>query len=93
MRLTQIRVESALLKHFLRHRGSQGSKTRQASRPDAGRLETSLRLSFTVDPRLFEDKQVVHAEVVTFHAGYFGNLDDLARPAHEPAHLHDNVNG
>jgi hypothetical protein len=62
-------------------------------RSNPGRVKITLRPPFLIHTRLFEDKQVVHDQVLAVRARYLGNLHHLARSAGKTGGLHDDVNG
>src|SRR6185312_17392494 len=62
-----------------------------ASRPNAGGVELSDRVTVEVDAGLLEDEEVVHLELIAFHAGEFADADDLSLAARQATGLHDNL--
>src|SRR5262249_12551025 len=80
-------------KHFHGQWRPSGGQLVQASRPDTADVKVALGRQVVVHARLPEPEQIVHADNFIFHAGDFGNLDNLAGTAGQAGNLHDNVNG
>ena len=61
------------------------------TRADAGADEMAGRVAVAVDAGLFEDEQVVHLNVIAFHAGDFADADHFSLAAGQTPGLHDDL--
>src|SRR5579883_542728 len=62
------------------------AKPFQELRPDTGGLEGSDHVAVGADAFAHEGEDLVHADDVFFHAGDFGDADQLARSVAEARH-------
>src|SRR4051812_26813551 len=64
-----------------------------AAGADAGADEPAGRVAVAVDPALLEAEQVVHLDLVAFHAADLADVDNFSLAAGQPASLDDDLQG
>ena len=59
--------------------------------PDAGGLESAQNLAVFRDAGLLKQEDVLHGDLLAFHAHQFGDVSDLRRAVAEAGDLHDQI--